>query len=234
LFALVGCVWLPGADASAAVLVAGGGAVLSVVLAEESRTLLTRRLVTAAVTSAVAVTGLVAPVGPRDVPVPGPAAVTAAAEPVAAAVTAVRPVAVRIPTLGVDGPLDELAADPATGELAAPDDPAQAGWFAAGVVPGDLGPAVLGGHVDSRAGPGVFAALHTLRPGDVVEIARSDGRTVRFAVTAVHRHPKDRFPTEAVYGPAPGPELRLVTCGGVFDRSERSYRDNIVVEAVLV
>jgi hypothetical protein len=238
LLSLLGCIWVPGVDAAAVVLVAGGGAVLSVVLAEEARSLLTRRLLVAAVASAVAVTALVAPAG---VPVePAHAAVTAAPEPAAAVEPepepgpAVRPVAVLIPALGVDGPLAELTADPVTGELAAPDDPSQAGWFAAGVVPGDRGPAVLGGHVDSRAGPGVFADLHTLRPGDLVEVGRSDGTTVRFTVTAVRRHPKDRFPTEAVYGPAPGPELRLVTCGGVFDRSERSYLDNVVVDAVLV
>jgi hypothetical protein len=146
----------------------------------------------------------------------------------------VRPVAITIPTLGVAGPLENLTADPVTGELAAPDDPSRAGWYAAGVVPGDAGPAVVGGHVDSRSGPGVFFGLRELRPGDRIEIIRSDGRAVRFAVTAVAAYPKTEFPTAAVYGPAPGPELRLVTCGGQFDRSERSYRDNVVVDAVLM
>ena len=115
-----------------------------------------------------------------------------------------------------------------------PHDPARAGWYAAGVVPGDQGPAVIGGHVDSRNGPGVFFRLRTLRPGDLVDVTRSDGRTVRFSVIAVALYPKDRFPTEAVYGPTSGPELRLVTCGGTFDRSARSYDDNVVVDAALV
>jgi hypothetical protein len=70
-------------------------------------------------------------------------------------------------------------------------------------------------------------------PGDLVEIRRSDGRTARFTVTDVRFYPKDRFPTDAVYGPAPAPELRLVTCGGVFDRANRNYEDNVVVNAVL-
>ena len=156
------------------------------------------------------------------------------ADPVARPVVPVRPVAITIPTLGVAGPLENLTADPVTGELAAPDDPSRAGWYAAGVVPGDAGPAVVGGHVDSRSGPGVFFGLRELRPGDRIEIIRSDGRAVRFAVTAVAAYPKTEFPTAAVYGPAPGPELRLVTCGGQFDRSERSYRDNVVVDAVLM
>jgi Sortase domain len=146
----------------------------------------------------------------------------------------VRPVAVSIPALSVAGPLEDLVADPATGELAAPNDPSRAGWYAAGVVPGDLGPAVIGGHVDSRSGPGVFFRLRSLRPGDLVDVTRSDGRTVRFSVIAVALYPKDEFPTEAVYGPTSAPELRLVTCGGAFDRSARSYDDNVVVDAALI
>lgn len=226
--ALLGCAWTPGPGADAVVLAAGAVALLSAVLAEEVRVLLARRVLAAGVSVAAAVTGLLAPGASPPEPVPTPPV------PVAETRPAVRPVAIRVPALGVDGPLGELTADPATGELAAPDDPGRAGWFAGGVVPGERGPAVVGGHVDSRAGPGVFAGLRTLRPGDLVEVTRSDGSVARFTVTAVRLFPKDRFPTEAVYGPAPGPELRLVTCGGRFDRAVRSYEDNVVVDAVLV
>ena len=111
---------------------------------------------------------------------------------------------IAIPRLELSGPLDELGiAD--DGELLAPDDPARAGWYAGGVVPGDLGPAIVGGHVDSRRGPGVFFALRSLRPDDVVEITRSDGRSVRFSVTRVQQVAKEQFPTAAVYGPTAGP-----------------------------
>ena len=79
-----------------------------------------------------------------------------------------------------------------------------------------------------------LATPRALRPGDRIEISRSDGRVARFAVTTVAAYPKTAFPSAAVYGAVPGPELRLVTCGGQFDRSERSYRDNIVVDAVLI
>lgn len=242
--ATLGCAWVPGPDADAAVLVAAAVALLSVLLAEEMRVLLVRRVLAAFVTVTVATLGLLAPSGPARSGPAGSPSVVAAAVPAPTARSApdsagdvvrvpVRPLMIAVPALGVAGPLGELTADPVTAELAAPDDPALAGWFAAGVVPGDRGPAVVGGHVDSRAGPGVFARLGTLRAGDLVEITRSDGRTVRFSVTAVRSYPKDRFPTEAVYGPAPGPELRLVTCGGRFDRGGRSYEDNVVVDAVL-
>jgi LPXTG-site transpeptidase (sortase) family protein len=112
-----------------------------------------------------------------------------------------------------------------------PTDFAQAGWFAAGPVPGDVGPAVIAGHVDSRTGPAVFFRLEELSPGDTVLVTRSDGRDVEFRVTEVARYPKDDFATEEVYGPTTGAELRLITCGGTFDPSRRSYEDNVVVYA---
>jgi hypothetical protein len=245
LLGVLACCWLPGPDADAVVVLAAVGGLLTALLAEEYPGLLVRRGVAVCLTGLGLAAALLVPgdtrrpVGP---PAPAAAAVAAPLAPQVAdpvgepvgPVVPVRPVAITIPTLGVAGPLENLTADPVTGELAAPADPSRAGWYAAGVVPGDAGPAVVGGHVDSRSGPGVFFGLRELRPGDRIEIIRSDGRAVRFAVTAVAAYPKTEFPTAAVYGPAPGPELRLVTCGGQFDRSERSYRDNIVVDAVLM
>jgi hypothetical protein len=55
----------------------------------------------------------------------------------------------------------------------------------------------------------------------------------RFAVDRVEQHPKDDFPTGAVYGVTERPTLRLITCGGAFDRSVRSYVDNLIVYASL-
>ncbi|WP_448627244.1 class F sortase [Geodermatophilus sp. URMC 64] len=142
------------------------------------------------------------------------------------------PLRVQVPALGVDSPLPPLGVD-AAGALVPPGDPAQAGWFAAGPVPGDAGPAVLAGHVDSSRGPGVFFRLAELAPGDEVRVQRADGTTARFTVTRVARYPKTAFPTAEVYGPTPDAELRLITCGGAFDRVRRSYLDNVVVWARL-
>ncbi|GAA1039015.1 hypothetical protein GCM10009557_56550 [Virgisporangium ochraceum] len=141
-----------------------------------------------------------------------------------------RPTRVRIPSIGVDSPLESLAVDVA-GVLQGPVDFGKAGWYAAGVAPGEIGPAVIAGHVDSEAGPAVFYRLRDLKAGDVVEVARGD-QWIPFRVVASERYPKNQFPTERVYRPAPVPELRLITCGGTFDRSRRSYEDNIVVYAV--
>jgi len=92
---------------------------------------------------------------------------------------------------------------------------------------------VIAGHVDSHKGPAVFFRLAELADGDEVFVDRADGTTARFPVTSVDRYPKDRFPTEQVYGPTTRAELRLITCGGEFDADARSYRDNVVVSAAL-
>jgi hypothetical protein len=155
------------------------------------------------------------------------------AAPTARAAAGTRPLGVWIPAIGVDATsLVPLAIIPATGELAAPSEFDQTGWYAAGPVPGERGPAVIAAHVDSRAGPAVFFRLKELRPGDKVYVPRSDGVTVTFTVTGAERYPKNAFPTQKVHGPTPDRALRLITCGGSFDYAKRSYRDNIVVYAV--
>jgi sortase (surface protein transpeptidase) len=142
------------------------------------------------------------------------------------------PTRVRVPAIEVDSALLRLGIDE-NRSLVPPSDFARAGWFAGGPAPGRTGPAVIAGHVDSYAGPAVFFRLADLERGDEVLVDRADGTTVRFTVTTVERYPKDEFPTDTVYGPTPRAELRLITCGGEFDAGARSYRDNVVVSAVL-
>jgi LPXTG-site transpeptidase (sortase) family protein len=138
------------------------------------------------------------------------------------------PVRLRIPVLGITTPLDRLGRQ-ADGVIAVPDSPTVAAWFDEGPRPGQPGPAVVVGHVDSRRGPGVFFRLNQMKPGQAVYVDRADGTTVAFAVTSVARVPKTEFPTEKVYSPTLTPSLQLVTCGGNFDRSRRSYVDNVIV-----
>lgn len=144
---------------------------------------------------------------------------------------ALRPTGLVVPDVDLRADhLDDLATDHA-GALEVPADPQELGWFTGGAVPGQTGPAVVVGHVDSWQGPGVFWRLRDLHPGDPVDVPRSDGTIAHFAVDSVESFDKDAFPTERVYGPTPGPALRLVTCGGAFDRGARSYLDNVVVFA---
>jgi sortase (surface protein transpeptidase) len=109
-----------------------------------------------------------------------------------------------------------------------------AGWYTGGPRPGEVGSAIIAGHIDSYLGPGVFFRLRLLRPGDLVYIREADGSMVVFRVYAERAYLKDRFPTAKVYGPTVAPELHLITCGGAFDYGTRQYRSNIVVYATEV
>jgi hypothetical protein len=140
------------------------------------------------------------------------------------------PTRVRVSAIGLDSPLELLHLG-ANAALQPPKRFERAGWYMDGSAPGDIGPAVIAGHVDSKAGPAVFYRLRELTAGDKIEVVRG-GIVLRFTVTRTAWYPKNKFPTTQVYGPTPDRQLRLITCGGVFDHRLRSYKDNLVVYAV--
>jgi sortase (surface protein transpeptidase) len=142
------------------------------------------------------------------------------------------PIAIRIPSIGVDSGLVRLGLN-ADNTLEVPSDFAVAGWYIYRAVPGEAGPSIIAGHVDSQTGPAVFFRLKELEPGATVEVERTDRSVAVFRVTAKEQYDKDAFPTERVYGPTSTPQLRLITCGGSFDWNTRHYNDNIVVFAEL-
>ena len=160
--------------------------------------------------------GLVEPRAPTEVPGSGPT-------------ESVQPGRILIEAIGVSADVEVvgLAAD---GTLGIPTDVATVGWFAGSSRPGEMGPAVMVGHLDSLDGPAVFARLSQLRVGDLITVENGDGSAPAFTVSAVSRHPKRSFPTQAVYGPTPDAELHLITCGGRYDRDD-GYTDNVVVTA---
>jgi sortase (surface protein transpeptidase) len=145
------------------------------------------------------------------------------------------PVRVEIPAIGVATRLQRLgrAGDGTIEVPHGPDKWDVAGWYKDGTRPGDPGSAVILGHVDSTSGPAVFYRLRELRRGDRVEVVRAGGSRVTFTVQRVEQYPKRRFPTAEVYYPTLEPMLRLVTCGGAFDRSTGHYIDNVIVFASL-
>jgi len=140
------------------------------------------------------------------------------------------PVRLRIPTLGIDAPLTHLGVAPDR-TIEVPTDFAVPGWFDQGPRPGQPGPAVILGHVDSKAGPAVFYRLSGLPVGAEVLVDRADGSTATFRVRGTQHVAKTAFPTDLVYAPTLEPSLRLVTCGGAFDHARRSYVDNVIVYA---
>ncbi len=147
------------------------------------------------------------------------------------------PVSLTIPALGVKSALLDLGLNPdGTVQVPSLTDPdSKAGWYKNSPAPGSVGPAIILGHIDSKQyGPGVFYELGKLKPGQEVDVTRQDGTVAVFKVDGVRSYPKNNFPTKDVYGNIDHAGLRLITCGGTFDPSKRSYESNIVAYASLV
>ncbi|MCL7427501.1 class F sortase [Streptomyces sp. YS415] len=172
-------------------------------------------------------TGDMAAVGrPPDVDLPPPAGPLGPAS----------PQRLDIPGLGVQAPVVARGLD-AQGAVDPPpfEQPGIVGWYAAGAAPGARGTALMVGHVDTETRPAVFYKISALKPGATVRVIRDDGRVAEFTVDDVQVVTRELFDARQAYGPRePGrSELRLITCGGTFDRASRSYTANVVVSAYL-
>ncbi len=147
------------------------------------------------------------------------------------------PASLTIPLIGVKTNLITLGLA-AGGAMQVPSTVSVAGWYTGSPRPGSIGSSIIVGHVDGKVNAtetrGVFFRLNTLKAGDKIFVKRADGTTVEFHVTKVQQYLKDQFPTQDVYGPTPDAELRLITCGGVFDDASGHYLSNIVVYATQV
>ena len=145
------------------------------------------------------------------------------------------PVEIRIPGIGVDAPVMKVGRD-AGGTVQVPPLAAHnlTGWYEYGPAPGQRGPAVILGHVDSTTGVSVFYHLRNMHAGEKVYVTLADRTVATFAVDGLQRVAKDAFPTASVYGKSGFPSLRLITCGGPFDQATGHYVDNIIVYAHLV
>jgi Sortase domain len=146
------------------------------------------------------------------------------------------PVSVAIPAIGVRSPLLRLGLNP-DGTIQVPDvatSADEAAWYKYSVTPGQIGAAVIEGHVDSQVGPAVFFRLGALHPGDRIDVALADAMTAVFRVTGVREYTKDNFPTKMIYGTTNYASLRVVTCGGTFDYATGHYLSSVVVFASLV
>jgi sortase (surface protein transpeptidase) len=147
---------------------------------------------------------------------------------------AVRPKRLQIERIGVNAPLRSVGVTKTKAIQVPPlSQPQVAGWYRLGPVPGQLGPAVILGHVNTRRGPAVFSRLRELQRGDKIQVVLSDGSVAEFTVDGVEQVGKTTFPTGRVYGNVNAAGLRLITCGGVFNPKVRSYTDNIIVYATL-
>jgi hypothetical protein len=189
-----------------------------------------RAVACAALGTTAVVCSAIAAATPAPPPPAPPPAAEASFRSVRSYADVAEPVRLRIPTLKIDAPLTHLGVAPDR-TIEVPTDFAVPGWFDQGPRPGQPGPAVILGHVDSKAGPAVFYGLNRLAVGAEVFVDRADGSTVEFRVRGTQHVAKTAFPTDLVYAPTLEPALRLVTCGGQFDRTRSSYLDNVIVYA---
>ncbi|GAA2153966.1 hypothetical protein GCM10009760_52350 [Kitasatospora kazusensis] len=175
--------------------------------------------------------GAAAPAGAARVPA---AAKPSRVAPVGPALPRSRPTRLRIPQLFLDAPFTELGLNAAGSlEAPAPEDRNLVGWYRGGASPGERGSAVVAGHVDTRTGPAVFLMLHLLAPGSTVDITREDGTVATFVVDSTQTFAKNAFPDAQVYADTGSAQLRLITCGGSYDRKLKDYTENVVVFAHL-
>jgi sortase family protein len=146
------------------------------------------------------------------------------------------PVSVTIPAIGVQSPLLHLGRNK-DGTMQVPDlttSADEAAWYKYSVTPGQVGTAVIEGHVDSYQGPAVFFRLGALRPGNHINVTLADGITAVFRVTGVREYAKAEYPANTIYAPAHYAALRVITCGGDFDGATGHYLSSVVVFASLV
>ena len=159
---------------------------------------------------------------------------SAPARAVHAALSRSTPIQLAMPSIGLTAPLLGLGMDSkGQPELPPFSQPKTAGWLRDSATPGEAGTSVLVGHVDTRTGPAVFWNLSAVKPGAPVELARLDGSTALFTVDRVQSYPKAVFPSAQVYAPAKDAQLRIITCGGSFDRKRAEYTGNVVLYAHL-
>ncbi|MEV0980250.1 class F sortase [Streptomyces sp. NPDC049915] len=173
------------------------------------------------------------PTAVRPRPSPKVARVRARPTPPTGPLPRSRPTMFRVPSLGIDAPVTGLRLD-GDRELQTPpvDRPKLVGWYQGGPTPGEPGTAIAVGHRDTTKGPAVFAGLALVKPGRTIEVRRADGRTAVYTVDRVRVFDKSGFPDKEVYGPSRRPELRVITCGGLFSR-RTGYTGNVVVFAHL-
>jgi hypothetical protein len=146
------------------------------------------------------------------------------------------PVSVAIPAIGVQSQLLHLGRNK-DGTMQVPDlitSANEAAWYKYSVAPGQIGTAVIEGHVDSYQGPAVFFRLGAVRPGNHINVTLADGITAVFRVTGVREYPKAEYPANTIYAPADYAALRVITCGGDFDTATGHYLGSVVVFASLV
>lgn len=142
------------------------------------------------------------------------------------------PVAVTVPGIGLLASVIPVGVD-ANNQLDVPS-AELVGWYQYGPHPGSAGSTVLAAHVDYGGVPGAFFDLSNVLPGQLLNVELADGSVMSYEVTGNNVYDKTELPAEELFRKDGDPTLYLITCGGTFDPSARSYQANVVVSAVPV
>lgn len=142
------------------------------------------------------------------------------------------PVTLRLPSISLTAPIIKTGLEE-DGSLRVPSSPDQTGWYTFGPKPGEVGPAVITGHYDSKLGPGALYNLKNVKPGDEISVVRDDGSIAIFKVDRFELYPQDNFATQEVYGSINTAGLRIITCAGTYNKITKRYSHNLVVYATL-
>ncbi|MEW2138552.1 class F sortase [Streptomyces sp. NPDC005409] len=146
------------------------------------------------------------------------------------------PQRVDVPSIGIQAPVVPRGLDKDGGIDPPPyDSPGTVGWWDKGAQPGTAGAALMVGHVDTRSKPAVFYGLSSAQPGDKIRVVRADGSVAEFTIEDVQVYERSAFDAHKAYGQRikGRAELRLVTCGGSYDKVAKQYTANVVVSAYL-
>ena len=143
------------------------------------------------------------------------------------------PTQLSIPAITVDAKVEHVGQLP-DGQMDVPKDDRNVGWYQSGAKPGEIGNAVLAGHVDNKTGPSVFFYLEKLKPGDIVTVSSEDGKEYDFEVQEIESYPRDEAPLEKVFGTSSKSRLNLITCTGTFNRDAGTHEERMVVYTRLV
>ena len=109
------------------------------------------------------------------------------------------------------------------------------GWYAAGPRPGEVGSAVIDGHLDRPGGsPAVFWNLRDLQVGDSVMITDTAWGTERFRVRRLALYHARQVPIQKIFGDESGSYLNLITCAGDWIASEHQTALRLVVYTTVV
>ncbi|MDO6657173.1 class F sortase [Anaerobacillus sp. 1_MG-2023] len=154
-------------------------------------------------------------------------------ESVEPALVGIIPAHLSIPAINVDAKVEHVGQLP-DGQMDVPKDERNVGWYKPGAKPGEIGNAVLAGHVDNKTGPSVFYHLDDLVPGDIVTVTDVNGSAYDFEVQNVESYPRNQAPLEKVFGTNSKSGLNLITCTGTFDRDAGTHEERLVVYTTLL